>query len=296
MGRIRTIKPEFWIDEKIGDLKMEERLLLIGLLNLADDEGVLKANPAFIKGQILPYDEIDISEIKAWLTSLENGKFIISFSYNQENFFLIRTFRNHQKINRPSPSKVPLNIIKGLINDDSLNTHGDISEDSLAERKGKEGNKEGKGEGKEGNSLTPQTNNSDLENSILKFFGFNEISNYDKLRQASEFCYCLKKNNRLEYFQQQFEAYKKYKKTNAEWSHSFKNFLGSHEKLFEDGAWNAENWNHKLSEHQKANQNGKSNTKNSNSNSNFEARTADRHELDKLAKQVLFQKLNQDPD
>ncbi len=41
MARIRTIKPEFWEDEKIGKLPIPCRLF-IGCWNFADDFGVIK--------------------------------------------------------------------------------------------------------------------------------------------------------------------------------------------------------------------------------------------------------------
>ena len=44
MARIRTIKPEFWEDEKIGKLPIPCRLFFIGCWNFADDFGVIKGN------------------------------------------------------------------------------------------------------------------------------------------------------------------------------------------------------------------------------------------------------------
>lgn len=103
--------------------------------------------------------------------------------------------------------------------------------------------------------------NEEVENSIMKFFGFNELKDFGKLRSVSEFCYCLKKSDRLEKFKIQFEAYKKLKSESPNFIHGFDKFLGTQASIFEDGGWNAENWIHKLSEHQKSNQNGKSNLK-----------------------------------
>jgi hypothetical protein len=157
MGRIRTIKPEFWTDEKVGELKRDERLLFLGLLNLADDEGILKATPAFIKGQIFAYDEdLSIADVRAWLDALVSCKMLVPFEHNSEKFFLIRTFKSHQKINRPTPSKIPKNVIENIFRACSMNTHGILSEDSLPEGKGKEGEREiEQGREEEGNSSPP---------------------------------------------------------------------------------------------------------------------------------------------
>jgi len=76
----------------------------------------------------------------------------------------------------------------------------------------------------------------------MQYFGFNEIINPDKLRQAYQFTKILQVDNKLELFIEQFKAYKKYKKESKEIRHSFPNFLGTIENRFLDGGWNARNW------------------------------------------------------
>lgn len=55
--RIRTIKPEFWTNERMAALPEFTRLLAIALLNYADDEGYFYANPTLIRGAIFPFVE-----------------------------------------------------------------------------------------------------------------------------------------------------------------------------------------------------------------------------------------------
>ena len=43
MARIRTIKPEFWTDEKLAPLSPICRLTFLGLVSMADDAGRLNA-------------------------------------------------------------------------------------------------------------------------------------------------------------------------------------------------------------------------------------------------------------
>jgi hypothetical protein len=251
MGRIRTIKPEFWTDEKVGELKRDERLLFLGLLNLADDEGVLKATPAFIKGQIFAYDEdLSIADVRTWIEALISKKMLIPFEYNSEKFLLVRTFKAHQKINRPTPSKIPKNILESILNADSVNAHGGLTEDSLPEGKGKEREEEieqGMEGDREGGSLTPQVDENLLEKT-MRYFNFNEVANFDKFRDTSDFLKCIAIADKLKYFEDQMDAYFEYKKiTNGTaFIHSFSKFLGSASKLFTDGAWNQENWAAKL--------------------------------------------------
>lgn len=103
----------------------------------------------------------------------------------------------------------------------------------------------------------------DLSDKIMKYFGFSEVANFDKLREIGAFIRCLAIQEKVEYFSAQFDAYVEYKKINDSYTHSFKKFLGSHEELFIDGAWNAENWIGKLKlETEKLKKNGKTNQSN----------------------------------
>jgi len=54
MPRIRTIKPEFWTDDKIVELSFPARLLFIGLWNFCDDWGRMEYKPKSIKLRIFP--------------------------------------------------------------------------------------------------------------------------------------------------------------------------------------------------------------------------------------------------
>lgn len=109
MPRIRTIKPEFWNDEKIGNLKRECRLLFIGLWNQADDYGTVRSNPVWIKSQVFPYDEdLRTNELSKWLAALVDARMLEPFTHQGEGFYNIRTFLSHQKVDKPSKPLIPL--------------------------------------------------------------------------------------------------------------------------------------------------------------------------------------------
>ena len=79
-------------------------------------------------------------------------------------------------------------------------------------------------------------------NNIMSYFNFSEMKNPDKLRQINLFLNILKTQNKLDYFLEQFEGYKKYKEESGEKKHSFTSFIGTIENKFMDGGWNARNW------------------------------------------------------
>jgi len=135
MARIRTIKPQFWDDAKIGRIPRDARLLYIGLWTFADDLGVVIADPVWLKSKIFPYDRIQIQQLEAWLGLLEETGFISLLSVKSESFYYLPTFSRHQIINRPNLDDV--NIDKKLLDnilakftDQSAINHGSISDQS----------------------------------------------------------------------------------------------------------------------------------------------------------------------
>ena len=137
MARIRTIKPQFWDDAKIGRIPRDARLLYIGLWTFADDLGVVIADPVWLKSKIFPYDRIQIQQLEAWLGLLKKTGFISLLSVKSESFYYLPTFSRHQIINRPNLDDV--NIDKKLLDnilakftDQSVINHGSISDQSVA--------------------------------------------------------------------------------------------------------------------------------------------------------------------
>src|SRR3990172_2498843 len=123
MARIRTIKPPFWTDPGIMQISLPARLMFIGTWTFADDNGNLEAHPKMLKALIFPGDEIKVEPI---LAELIEHNFLIPYSVNGKNYLHIRTFKKHQKINRPSPAICPLY-------EDSVSHHGGLSEPSRQE-------------------------------------------------------------------------------------------------------------------------------------------------------------------
>lgn len=186
MPRIRTIKPEFWTDEKIIELSLPARLLFIGLWNFCDDRGVIEASPRSLKAKILPADDFTVGDVEGLVRELLTLRLITAFEAKGREWWYV-THWHHQVINRPSPSRYPeppratdtplpsagaleegkaprgpsrstagaparmspsrstaagdddcQGVDLPCTEDDSLSTHGALTEDSSPERKGEE--------------------------------------------------------------------------------------------------------------------------------------------------------------
>lgn len=145
MARIRTIKPELWTDEKLTECSLGARLLFIGMLNFADDNGNLQRSSKKIKMQVFPADSIDCEPL---LAELFAHGVLREYSVNNEKFIHISGFRKHQVINRPSATNIP----HIQLTEDSVSAHGVVTE-------GREG-KGVEGKGKE-EKHTPPANAAD---------------------------------------------------------------------------------------------------------------------------------------
>lgn len=135
MPRTRSIKPEFWSDEKLSQISMNARLLFIGMWTYSDDYGVVKGNIRWLKSMIFPYEEISIKKIETWIDELIKLQRILPFKHSGETYFFIPNFLKHQTINRPSKNRnpePPQNILAAL-NDDSLSTHALLTDETETE-------------------------------------------------------------------------------------------------------------------------------------------------------------------
>jgi hypothetical protein len=113
MARIRTIKPEFWTDEKVMDMPALARLLFIGLWNFADDYGRMPYAPRTIKAQIFPEDSITPDEMDRLLKLLSANGQIIIYSDEGKEYLAVTNWDKHQKIDNKSKPKYPAPFIEG---------------------------------------------------------------------------------------------------------------------------------------------------------------------------------------
>ena len=146
MGRIRTIKPEFWRHEDLSGLPEATHMLAAALLNYADDEGYYNAHPGLVRSECCPLREPSVS-IHDSLTALSRIGFVELFDGTDgKRYGRVVKFDDHQRVNRPTPSK-----IKGLrvVGEHSVTTHAQLSESSPPEgnREGKRNREQGTGDG-----------------------------------------------------------------------------------------------------------------------------------------------------
>ena len=107
MPRIRTIKPSFWADEHVAELTRDARLLAIGLISSADDDGRFIASIAAISGYVYPHDDLPPAKVKRWLTEIELAGIVQLYTVHRREYGAFPNWEKHQRVNRPSESLIP---------------------------------------------------------------------------------------------------------------------------------------------------------------------------------------------
>ena len=140
MARIRTIKPEFQRSQSMGRCSRDARLAFIELWPQADDTGRLPASSRMLASLLFPYDDDAPRLIDGWLAELAREGCVVRYTVNGDDYLEITNFLKHQRIDHPSPSRIPAP-------DDPL---ANVREDSAKARECSSLERKGKDQGREG--------------------------------------------------------------------------------------------------------------------------------------------------
>jgi hypothetical protein len=125
MARIRSIKPEFFTSIQVANLPIEARLTFIGLWTHCDDEGRCVDDARLIKAALWPLDDRTAADVESDLGALSELSLILRYTVGGRRFIAIVGWSEHQRINRPSPSKYPVPIQAVTSGDEeALTNHG----------------------------------------------------------------------------------------------------------------------------------------------------------------------------
>lgn len=109
MARIRTIKPEAFVSESLAAVSLTAERTFLGLLTQADDQGRHRDHAAIIAGQLwVLRPEHTPSDVETDLAQLADAGLICRYKGPDHKRYLhVVTWHQHQKINRPSKSRLP---------------------------------------------------------------------------------------------------------------------------------------------------------------------------------------------
>lgn len=107
MARIRSIKPSIWTDERFVQLSPTARLLVLGMISHADDDGRLLASPQRLGGIVFPTDDFTPARIKAWRDEIADVGLIKVYMVGKVEYACFPRWQRHQRISKPQPSTLP---------------------------------------------------------------------------------------------------------------------------------------------------------------------------------------------
>ncbi|MFD5319378.1 hypothetical protein [Streptomyces sp. NPDC127098] len=109
MARIRTIKPEAFVSETLASVSLTAERTFFGLLTQADDQGRHRDHAAIITGALWPLrPEHTPVHVEEDLHQLAEAGLICRYAGCDGRTYLhIVTWARHQKIDRPSRSRMP---------------------------------------------------------------------------------------------------------------------------------------------------------------------------------------------
>lgn len=125
MARIRTIKPEFFTSLSVASLELTARLTFIGLWTHCDDEGRCVDEARLIKAALWPLDDRTAADVEGDLRALGAATLIIRYVDGGRRYLAVAGWKEHQRINRPTPSRIPPPP------DSSPTPHGVLREESV---------------------------------------------------------------------------------------------------------------------------------------------------------------------
>lgn len=108
------MKPEFWESESVALCSHEARLLFLGLVSNADDEGRFRASGLQIRRMVYPHDDggqgrplTTAAEIERWRDELASRGLVALYRVGDKLFGHLPGWKEHQRVDHPGKSYLP---------------------------------------------------------------------------------------------------------------------------------------------------------------------------------------------
>lgn len=107
MPRIRSLKPDLWQDAKICRLGRDARLLFLGMITQADDEGRMRASAGVLRGLIFPEDDLRNKQVQGWAEEIQDAGLARFYEVRGEIFAELLGWQRNQRVSHPRSSSIP---------------------------------------------------------------------------------------------------------------------------------------------------------------------------------------------
>lgn len=107
MARGRIVDTRIWSNENFAALPCWAQLLQIGIVTNADDQGRMKANPAYLRSVVFPYGEMSLKDIAEWLDAIEANDTITRYEVDGKEYLQLLKWWEYQSLSFAMPSDCP---------------------------------------------------------------------------------------------------------------------------------------------------------------------------------------------
>jgi hypothetical protein len=105
-GRIRSVKPEWLVDERLVLASDAARVLTIALLLMADDYGNGRANRVVLAAHVFP--GAPVQKLDTALSEVvESLSFAELYEADGQSYYHVRNWEKHQRVDKPGKPQVP---------------------------------------------------------------------------------------------------------------------------------------------------------------------------------------------
>lgn len=133
MPRQRFIWPSFWDDPDTAKLPADERLFFVGLFSLADDEGRLLGELAWLRSHIWQYHDVALEFVRRVRDNVVKANSnVVLYQVDGVEYIALLKWKEYQKPKYPTPSKLPPPPERAVADlpQDSGNVSGSLPENS----------------------------------------------------------------------------------------------------------------------------------------------------------------------
>jgi hypothetical protein len=101
------IQPGIWTDEGFLSLSIAARLMFIGMISGADDEGRGLATDRCLKASVFPADDVTLEQVRTYRDEVAAAVNVKLYDVDGKKYYECSKWRNHQRLERPSKSIIP---------------------------------------------------------------------------------------------------------------------------------------------------------------------------------------------
>ncbi len=108
MTKRRMISEDFFQSEKVAEWTMRQRLLVLGIIANADDQGRIRGHPQWLRSRVFPYDNFTADEIEQDIQVISNvNNTVLVYEVEDKRYIQLQNWWEYQSLPWAKKSDFP---------------------------------------------------------------------------------------------------------------------------------------------------------------------------------------------